>query len=266
MQPMINLAKTDKLPRNWRSKGHNKHAVIRRPEEKDPGDCCSTNQLISAQAGLVPQLSGRLTHERIWAATMCINHVSGFAYAHLMCAVTQVETLAAKHAWEYTAATHGRQIKGYHANNGRYAEADFRVDAESLGQQVTYCGVGAHHQNGLAENTVKQFTLKGRLLHAKRHWPEAITTILWPFALKAGVKAHNDFKLDADGKAPIQKFSTGDAGDIEHALRDCHTWGCSFLYWMPVYNLAQLGDPSANRVHAWAFILVIHRFMLVQSL
>jgi hypothetical protein len=70
--------------------------------------------------------------------------------------------------------------------------------------------------------------LKGRtlLLHAKWHWPEVITTILWPFTLKAGVKAHNGFKLDNDGKTPVQKFSTGDAGNIKHALPDRHTWGC----------------------------------------
>jgi hypothetical protein len=269
MKQMITLAKTDKLPRkflqlqgslpfcascsfgnaskrSWRSKGHNNHGAIRRPDEKNPGDCCSTDQLISAQAGLVPQLSGRLTHERIWAATIFIDHVSGFAYAHLMRAVTQDETLAAKHAWERIAATHGREIKRYHADNGRYAEADFRADAESLGQQVTYCGVGAHHQNGLAENTVKQFTLKGRtlLLHAKRHWPEAITTILWPFALKAGVKAHNDFKLDADGKVPAQKFSTGDSGSIEHSLRDRHTWGCPVFILDASLQSSSLGAPK----------------------
>eukprot|EP00978_Attheya_sp_CCMP212_P007527 scaffold17426_cov58-Attheya_sp.AAC.7 len=227
MKQMINLAKTDKLPCKFlQLQGSLPLCASCSFGNASKRSC--TGQLISAQAGLVPQLSGdRLTHERIWAATIFIDHVSGFVYAHWMRAISSVETLAAKHAWEHIAATYGH--------------------AESLGQQVTYCGVGAHHQNGLAENTVKQFTLKGRtlLLHAKRHWPEAITTILRHFALKAGVKVHNDFKLDNDGKTPVQKFSTGDTGNIEHALRDHHTWGC------PVYILDKRLQSSSVGPPKW---------------
>ena len=83
-----------------------------------------------------------------------------------------------------------------------------------------YSGVGAHHQNGIAKSSVKQFTLSGRtlLLHAKRHWPEAITTMLWPFALKAAIKFHNDFYMDTDGKIPMELFSGVDG--METAIRD----------------------------------------------
>eukprot|EP00978_Attheya_sp_CCMP212_P006292 scaffold14257_cov69-Attheya_sp.AAC.1 len=231
--------------RNWRPKGDNNHGTVRREEDTNPGDCSSTDQLISAQAGLVPQLSGRLTHQRIWAATIFVDHVSHFAHAHLMRSVSQEETLAAKHGWERIAATFGRAIKRYHADNGRYAEADFRADATKQGQTVTYCGVGAHHQNGIAESWVKQFTLKGRtlLLHAKRHWPEAITTMLWPFALKAAVKSHNDFYLHQDNKTPIEKFTGADG--LDSAIRDRHTWGC------PVFVLDSRLQSGAGTAPKW---------------
>jgi hypothetical protein len=49
-----------------------------------------------------------------------------------------------------------------------------------------YCGIGGHHQNGIAEQKIKELTLGAQtlLLHAKQMLPEYISTILWPFALK----------------------------------------------------------------------------------
>ena len=45
--------------------------------------------------------------------------------------------------------------------------------------------MGALHQNGVAEACIKVSTLGARtlLLHAQCLWPEAITTMLWLFAL-----------------------------------------------------------------------------------
>ena len=82
-------------------------------------------------------------------------------------------------------------------------------------------------------------------MHAKRHWPEAIGTILWPFALKAAEDRRNHLKLDEKGYAPIHKFSKTFA-NIE--IKNWHTWGC------PVFVLeakAQSGkapkwDPKAR--------------------
>eukprot|EP00978_Attheya_sp_CCMP212_P025995 scaffold84697_cov32-Attheya_sp.AAC.2 len=187
-----------------------------------------------------------------------------------MHAITQVETLAAKHAWECIAATYGCQIKCYHADNGRYAEADFKADAESLGQQVTYCDVVVHHQNGLAKNTVKQFTLKGHtlLLHAKRHWPEAITTILWPFALKEQeLKLITILNLIMTARPQYKSFRLATlVVTSSMPLFEIDILGdVRFLYCMQG-NLVWLVHPSGNRVHVWAFTLVIHLFTLGQSL
>ena len=91
-----------------------------------------------------------------------------------------------KVAFEKLADTHGVSIKSYHADNGRFAELGFREAVENAGQSITFCGVGAHHQNGIIERYIQDLTRDARtlLLHAKRHWPDAIGTILWPFALK----------------------------------------------------------------------------------
>eukprot|EP00957_Ditylum_brightwellii_P103717 7901557-Ditylum_brightwellii.AAC.1 len=47
----------------WRSKGSK--GSIRKEDETEPGDRTSTDQNVSNQPGLVPQLSGKLTNQRI---------------------------------------------------------------------------------------------------------------------------------------------------------------------------------------------------------
>ncbi len=80
----------------------------------------------------------------------------------------------------------GLTAKAYHTDNGQFADKGFKVDCTMCNQSITFCGVGGHHQNGIAECKIKESTLGAQtlLLHAKRMLPEYISTILWPFALK----------------------------------------------------------------------------------
>ena len=61
------------------------------------------------------------------------------------------------------------------------------------------------------------------LLHAKRYWPEYISTMFWPFALLAAADRLNRFDLDENGVSPKEKYTDT---KIAHNLRDEHTWGC----------------------------------------
>ena len=61
------------------------------------------------------------------------------------------------------------------------------------------------------------------LLHAKRHWPEAITTILWTYDIKAEGARHNSFHLNNSGIFPFQLFS---GVETTFDLKLKHTWGC----------------------------------------
>ena len=56
-----------------------------------------------------------------------------------------------------------------------------------VNQEITFFAVGAHHYNNTSEPHIKITTLGARdlLLHAQRHWPEAITTMVWPIYLLA---------------------------------------------------------------------------------
>ena len=119
------------------------------------------------------------------------------------------QTLEAKYAFEKLAATYGVKIKRYHADNGHFACKGFREAVAEAGQKITFCGVGAHHQNGIIENQIGLITRWARtsLLHAKRRWPKAITTLLWSYALKTVIDRYNDFHFDKNGSSPHQKFA-----------------------------------------------------------
>ena len=61
-------------------------------------------------------------------------------------------------------------VKAYHADNGIFAEKAFRDEVNNSNQIITYCAVGAHHQNGLVECHIGVLTRGSRciLLHAQR--------------------------------------------------------------------------------------------------
>ena len=153
--------------RPWRTKGK-KSGSIRREDELAAGDGVSVNQLVSAQPGLIPQVSGTLTSARIMGATVFVDHATQFIYAHLMKDLTQDSTIEAKAAFEKLMATHNHKVRRYRADNGRFAEKPFLEAVSDANQQISFCGVGAHHQNAIAERGIKEITLSGQtmLLHA----------------------------------------------------------------------------------------------------
>ena len=135
------------------------------------------------------------------------------------------QTLNSKVAFEKLAAFYGVEVKHYHADNGTFACEGFRNAVSSSNQKITFCGVGAHHQNGIVENMIGLLTRGARtsLLHAKQRWPQAITTILWPYALKSTCDTYNQLHLDEHGASPESKFASVDCAPV---LSNRHPWGC----------------------------------------
>jgi hypothetical protein len=68
-----------------------------------------------------------------------------------MTSLTSKGTIEAKNSFEQFAADHGIQVKQYHADNGCCADNEFKQHCEQHRQTITYCGVNAHFQNGIAE-------------------------------------------------------------------------------------------------------------------
>ena len=111
----------------------------------------SVDQLESSMPGFIPQLKGKLTKQCYHAATVFVDHYSGLSYIHMQRQLTSAKTLEAKHAFEAFAHRHYVKIRHYHADNGRFADNAFLEDVAKKGQMISFCGVNAHFQNGIAE-------------------------------------------------------------------------------------------------------------------
>ena len=170
--------------RPWRSKGTS--GTILKDSETDPGDCVSIDQLVSAQPGLIPQISGYLKNMRIWGDTDFVDHISYFTCVALMRYLTLDGTLLAKTSSGRLANDGGVTIKSYQADIGCSADKLFHSVVQEINQTITFCAVGGHYQNRMVKKKIKELTLIARtlLLNAILNWPNYITTMMWPFALK----------------------------------------------------------------------------------
>ena len=230
--------------RPWRSKSKQSHP-IRRKSDDHPGARASMDHLVSAQPGLIPQITGNLTGQRINGATVIVDHFSDHVYVYLMRNLTLDETILAKHAYERFLSSIGVTAKSYHADNGRFADQGFREECNRSNQVITFCGVGSHHQNGIAERKIKELTLGARtlLLHAKRMLPEYISTILWPFALKCAEDKLNHLVHRSDGRTPYETIAGIDSSSIN--LSNFHTFGS------PCYVLDQRLQSGSSMIPKW---------------
>ena len=228
----------------WRTKSK-KYNPIRRPEDDAPGKRISTDQLVSAQPGLIPQMSGFLTNLRIMGATVFVDHFSNHVYVYLMKDLTLAETLLAKDAYERFLNSVDVSAKAYHADNGRYADKGFADSCRGRGQRITFCGVGGHHQNGIAERYIKSLTLGGRtlLLHAKRMFPEYISTMLWPFAIKCFEDRMNNLTCNDKGRTPYQTLAGLESTSLD--IKSFHTFGC------PCYVLDNRLQSGLSMIPKW---------------
>jgi hypothetical protein len=104
------------------------------------------------------------------------------------------ETLEAKKLFEANARSYGVTIKHYHADNGRFVDNSWQGHIQVQAQMMSFSGVGAHHQTGIAEQQIRDLQILARssLIHGISRWPNVIPTHLWPYALQ---KANNSISL-----------------------------------------------------------------------
>jgi hypothetical protein len=141
----------------WHSKGVK--GSIQKEEDDAPGKCVCIDHMISAQLGLIPQMAGFLTNLRIWAALIFDDHYLDYVYVALMRNLILDESLLANFSFEQHANEGGITISSYCADNGQFADSGLQQAVKDSNQKITYCAVGAHHQNGIVERRIKDLTL-----------------------------------------------------------------------------------------------------------
>jgi hypothetical protein len=225
--------------RAWRQKGS--PGVIHLATA--PGECVSVDQLESSTPGLVAQTKGLPTSKRYTCVTVFIDHFSHYTFAYPQSSTDGDKTLLAKKAFELHAKSAGVTILHYHGDNGRFIERKFTDHARLHGQTTSHCGVNAHFQNGIAERRIRdlQDAARTMLVHAKHHWPDAIESCLWPFAILLANDVHNSTPI-REHLSPAALFSrTRVLPNLSHL----HPFGC------PAYVLDAGMQTGNNKGPKW---------------
>ena len=203
----------------------------------------SIDQLESPTPGFIGQVKGSLTRRRYQVTTVFVDHLSDATYVHHQLTTSGDETVEAKNAFETFASSHGVTVRHYHADNGRFAEHKFLNAVKQKGQTISFCGIGAHFQNGIAEKRIRnlQDAARTMLIHANRCWPTTITVNLWPHALMLATDIRNATSNRNDGRPPLSLLTQTEQTP---QLKDFHTFGC------PVYILDKRMQ-SATKIPKW---------------
>jgi hypothetical protein len=227
---------------SWRGKEYkDSHKIF---VATKPGECISINQMVSTQVGFYAQMTCKLKNCCYRGATIFVDHYSRLQFFHLMQDLKSDETIKAKCAFKQFAADHGVRILHYHCGNGRFKDNAFQQSCEEARQQLTFCGVNAHFQNGIAEQAIQDLSDSARkqLLHASARWPAAVHLAIWPYALRSAALLFNTLPVLEGGASRLELFSSIRVGSN---MKHLHTFGC------PVFALSN-ALAAGNVIPKWS--------------
>jgi hypothetical protein len=84
------------------------------------------------------------------------------------------------------------------------------ANVKAAKQLITFCGVGAHFQNGVAEKRIRDLQESARtmMLQAANKQPTSHSISLWPYALRLANDVCNSTPTkDSEHQLPIEIFS-----------------------------------------------------------
>ena len=212
-----------------------------------PGDRVFSDQYQSSVGGRKTETFGQeLEVNKYKGGTIFCDSMSTFIYLNHQESLQAGDTLRSKHAFENTAEQMGVEISEYRADNHIFNSKAYRADCEDLKQKLDFCGVGAHHQNGVAERAIQTVTLLARtmLIDAAIHWSGEVDLDLWPLAMDHAVWVWNNTPKQGVGFSPLELFSGVRSNHSE--LNRLHVWGC------PSYVLEADLQTSGKSIPKWS--------------
>lgn len=129
--PACLFPKQTKCP--WQHKNSNGHG-LRSLVDAHPGSLTFAYQMITAT-------TGKLTYRRFCAATVFVDSYSDCTHIYLHEDLTKDSTLDSKLSCEICAHSFGVQVKGYHADNGRFADSAWNESCDKLHQNSVTAGL-----------------------------------------------------------------------------------------------------------------------------
>ena len=234
--PKCSACQYGKQHRTPRPSSTNHHQPSRdgilKKDKLEPGDLIFSDQYESRVPGRVFGNRGAsISSAKYCGGSLFNDAASGYQFVYHQQHLTAIESIEAKQAFEREALTAGVSILDYHTDNGIYTSKEYLKELHTAGQGHSLSGVGAHHQNGTAEVSIKHTIQVARtlMIHAALRWPDASDRELWPLALSHAVHLHNITPNMSTGHAPEELWTKTRSNHSR--LRNLHVWGC------PVYVL-----------------------------
>lgn len=206
--------------------------MVLKQEDLSPGDCISCDHYISPIPGRAIANSGYSSSAHGYnCGTIYVDHASGFMFVRHQTSTSAAETIRSKLLLEREARDVGVKIRKYHSDNGVFSSKEFKSHCDELNQKLTFSGVGAKFQNGVAERGIQTVSnmAKASMIHASIHWPGRKFLDMWPLAMQYTVWVHNRLPPNGYGVSPEELWS-GVKCHESHLPR-AHVFGC------PVYVL-----------------------------
>jgi hypothetical protein len=226
-----------------RRKTHNAHNGHISSGHTVPGTGVSSDGMEAGLPGRIFSTKGLPSTKKYKFVSFWVDHMSKFVYATFHASKAAEELVASKTEFEGWAARFNIKITNIRADNGVYSAKLFKDACDKQQQSLTFCGVGAHWQNGIAERFIGTITERAHtiLLHAMAKWPDVIKEDMWPFAIRHAIQFHNS-SIRKGCHDPPYKLFTGE--DPPCSIHDFRTSGC------PTYVLHK-SLQDGNAISKW---------------
>jgi hypothetical protein len=113
------------------------------------GDIVHLDQYMSGLSGHLHHALGKEKHKaRFTGGTISVDWKTDFIRHNHQVSLRVGETLKSKNAFEKGAAPFGVNTRTFKADNVPFSSVKFKIDIANKEQDITFSGVGAHHQNG----------------------------------------------------------------------------------------------------------------------
>eukprot|EP00804_Cyclotella_cryptica_P016958 CCRYP_001893-RA/>CCRYP_001893-RA protein AED:0.31 eAED:0.30 QI:0/0/0/1/0/0.33/3/0/518 len=192
-----------------------------------PGQCVSCDHYTSLVAGSVVSQSGYSSSRDGYWDHLYVDHASGQIFHRAWHSLHALDTLCGKQPFEQSASDYDLSIKHYHTDNSVFCSDKFHSNCTTQGQKLTFSGVGAHHQNSVAEQAIGSICAMARanMLHAQLCWPSCSPIDLWPLAMSYAIWVHIRLPPNGSGLSPEELWTrtTSDGTSFQR----CHVFGCT---------------------------------------
>ena len=215
-----------------------------------PGQRISADHYQSAVPGRTYSSRGSYHPENMFnGGTIFVDHASGKIFLHHQESLSASESIKSMLKLEREAAESGVRIQSLHTDNGTFSSTEFMAYLASKRQAVTFSGVGAAHQNAVAERAIQTITYMARtmLIHAAMRSPsDTITANHWPMAMDYAAWVYNNLPKQDTGLSPNDLWSRSKYTPIQETLARSHVWGA------PTYVLEPKLQKSGIKIPKWA--------------